>query len=78
MDSVSLVPGDLVVLEEGDAVPADLRLVECSQLEIVEAVLTGESVPTSKATKGIRKRVLFISDYFVLTKPKIDEEITFG
>ncbi|KAJ3391668.1 P-type ATPase [Lobulomyces angularis] len=56
IDARELVPGDLVVLDEGDAVPADLRLIECSQLEVVEAILTGESVPTEKSTKHIRKR----------------------
>lgn len=51
-----LVPGDIVVLDEGDAVPADLRLVEVSGLEIIEAILTGESVPSEKDVKHIRKR----------------------
>lgn len=57
MDASTLVPGDLVVLEEGDAIAADLRICESSQLEIIEAILTGESVPASKGTKTIRKRV---------------------
>jgi len=39
------------------AVPADLRLVEVSQLEIVESILTGESVPVQKSIRTIRKRV---------------------
>ena len=42
------VPGDLVLLDEGDKVPADLRLVSATDLEIEEATLTGESVPVSK------------------------------
>ncbi|KAJ3060934.1 P-type ATPase [Podochytrium sp. JEL0797] len=56
IDSQELVPGDLVVLEEGDAVPADLRLCEVSQLDIIEAILTGESVGTEKSVRTIRKR----------------------
>ncbi len=43
-----LVPGDMLVLHEGDKVPADARLIESHNLEIQEASLTGESVPVSK------------------------------
>ncbi|KAJ3110318.1 P-type ATPase [Phlyctochytrium bullatum] len=56
VESAILVPGDIVVLDEGDAVPADLRLCEVSQLEVVEAILTGESVPTNKSIRTIRKK----------------------
>ena len=52
-----LVPGDIVELEAGDAVPADLRLVETAQLEIVESILTGESLPSAKNTDRIYARV---------------------
>ncbi|KAI9353333.1 hypothetical protein DFJ73DRAFT_624448 [Zopfochytrium polystomum] len=56
INSADLVPGDLVVLDEGGSVPADLRLCEVSQLEVVEAILTGESLPIQKSIRTIRKR----------------------
>lgn len=48
MASASIVPGDVVLLEEGDIVPADLRLFQISSLEINEATLTGEAAPVHK------------------------------
>lgn len=43
-----LVPGDIVILEEGDSIPADGRLIEARNLRTIEAPLTGESVPINK------------------------------
>lgn len=46
--SEQLVPGDVVLLAEGDKVPADLRLLHCRELAINESSLTGESLPVTK------------------------------
>src|SRR5271169_6365081 len=48
-----LVPGDVVLLESGDKIPADLRLVEAKNLRTEEAALTGESVPAEKTTEVV-------------------------
>jgi len=49
----TLVPGDVVLLESGDKVPADLRLVDVKNLRTEEAALTGESVPADKSTQAV-------------------------
>lgn len=50
-----LVPGDIVVLDGGDLIAADLRLLEASKLQVDESALTGESVPVSKTTEALKE-----------------------
>jgi len=56
-----LVPGDLVILEAGNVVPADIRLMEAIQLRIDEAALTGESMPVEKDSAAFREEDLSIA-----------------
>ena len=51
--SEDLVIGDIIVLEAGDAVPADARIIECASMKIEEAALTGESVPVEKKVDAL-------------------------
>src|SRR5215510_14495093 len=51
-----LVPGDVVLLESGDKIPADLRLVDVKNLRAEEAALTGESVPVDKTTDPVAEK----------------------
>jgi len=51
--TTTLVPGDIVVLDAGDAVPADLRLIEANHLRVDESTLTGESHPAAKRTEAV-------------------------
>ena len=51
--SEDLVVGDIVILEAGDAVPADARIIECASMKIEEAALTGESVPVNKSEEAL-------------------------
>ena len=48
IEARNLVPGDLLLLTAGDAVAADARLIDCAQLQLAEAALTGESAPVAK------------------------------
>ena len=57
-----LVPGDIVALDTGDYIPADLRVIEAVNLKAQESSLTGESVPVEKTTKTIEKTDVGIGD----------------
>ncbi|MDY3993097.1 MAG: cation-translocating P-type ATPase [Evtepia sp.] len=85
-----VVPGDVVVLEAGDAVCADGRLLECASLKTAEAALTGESLPVEKLTdpipgdapRGDRKNRVFSGSFvtygrgrFLVTSTGMDTEM---
>ena len=57
-----LVPGDIVILETGDVIPADLRLNEAINLKIQESSLTGESVPVGKKTEALPGNDIALGD----------------
>jgi len=70
VDSEELVPGDIVILDAGRFIPADLRLIETANLQVEESALTGESVPSEKDASfildasipiGDRKNLAFMS-----------------
>lgn len=54
VDNAELVPGDIVLLQAGSMVPADVRLLDSKGLQVNEAALTGESVPASKVTDAMQ------------------------
>lgn len=77
--SEDLVVGDIIVLEAGDAVPADARLIECASIKAEEAALTGESVPVNKTDEkidaenvplGDRKNMVYMGSIIVYGRGK--------
>lgn len=54
VDVKDLVPGDIVLIEKGNLVPADLRLIDAKKLRVSEAALTGESVPANKTIDPVQ------------------------
>lgn len=61
VNAEEIVPGDIIALYEGEKVPADARLIEAHSLEVDESMLTGESLPVSKAT-GVLATNLALAD----------------
>jgi Ca2+-transporting ATPase len=51
--AAEVVPGDVILIEEGDTIPADARLIKVSALQTAEAALTGESLPVAKQTDAV-------------------------
>lgn len=62
VDASSLVPGDIVSLETGGSVPADLRLIETHSLQLDESTLTGESIPVVKEREALTDAELPLGD----------------
>lgn len=62
LESRLLVPGDVIVFEAGDAIPADARIIEAANLRVQEAALTGESVPVDKSTLPLKGENLPLGD----------------
>jgi Ca2+-transporting ATPase len=58
VDATELVPGDYILLDEGQKIPADCRLVDVSSLRVDESQLTGESLPIEKTIEPLRVRQL--------------------
>jgi Ca2+-transporting ATPase len=55
--AADLVPGDVILIEEGDTIPADARVLEATALQTAEAALTGESLPVTKQTAPLPAEV---------------------
>jgi len=62
VDSSELVPGDIILLEAGDKVPADGRIIEQNKFRVIESTLTGESKPVSKTHEVIKSENLPVND----------------
>ncbi len=60
--STEIVPGDIVILDTGDIIPADLRLIEAVNMQVQEAALTGESVPVEKNHHALEAKELPLGD----------------
>ncbi len=66
VDTAELVPGDVVILNAGDRVPADLRLLEATSLRAEESALTGESAPVEKAVAAVAAEAVLAERHSML------------
>ena len=62
ISSTEIVPGDIVVLDTGDIIPADMRLIEAVNLKVQESALTGESVPVEKINSQLKAQDVSLGD----------------
>ncbi len=62
VSSTEIVPGDIVVLDTGDIIPADMRLIEAVNLQVQESALTGESVPVEKIDGQLKEKDIPLGD----------------
>ncbi|MFH1240252.1 MAG: cation-translocating P-type ATPase [Candidatus Diapherotrites archaeon] len=57
INSEELVPGDIIIVSEGDKIPADVRIIESINLQVNESMLTGESIPVRKVTETQKEKI---------------------
>ena len=58
INTKELVPGDIIYLESGETVPADIRILSCENLKVDESALTGESVPVQKSADALKENLI--------------------
>lgn len=68
VDAEALVPGDIIVIEGGDVITADIRLIESSRMQANESTLTGESMPVSKSVEAVPEETVLAERSSMLYK----------
>ncbi len=58
INTKELVPGDIIYLESGETIPADIRILSCESLKVDESALTGESVPVQKSSDALKGNLI--------------------
>ena len=58
INTKELVPGDIIYLESGETVPADIRILSCESLKVDESALTGESIPVEKSSDVLKENLI--------------------